>query len=603
MVYRCRLIVKTLFAMILFSSFSHSIAASNEEKVQKMYVAYYGRPGDPEGLDWWAGKLAEANGDLTEIIESFGNSDEFVNRFGSFSNSELINNIYVQLFGRSADAGGLAWYVGKLESGDPDWSLASIALRIVDGVNEGTDDATIVDNRMTVANSFTLAVENGTKTYAGSNDVASAVDMLARISSDFRTKEWALASFDKEFELFFPPEGMITVCSYDEPIGNLTDYSCNFKSFSSYGHGDLTDFQVTNSTLFVDPDSRRSELSMLNQSEIDALCDATYPIDYETFSLVPPESSFEEGGAIHFPLVIATAHFNYLGNGDAARMILRLLSDWAEAEVNLDDEFGVGNGAHYQVGLFLPVYIRAWNSIRYETFVSDSDRSLVDSYLKSVTARMRISDAFYSGSNYPASVDFGNHSWSQFVGVMAYSIFSDDDIYFQQSIAHYFAVLDGLVRADGSLIPETQRGGSSLYYSLYSTSLLIRLAELAANQGYDIYAIEINGVSLHNIMEFHISALEDNDLFLPYTSHLEGINDSSFCETEEQCLNWNNQVYGENNTGGYNYGGWAEFDVYRKRFPDSSLVGRYLAIFPDSEYYNIAEGPFVQSCEYRIPDS
>jgi len=588
----------------LVFSFSYVVAATDEEQVQKMYIAYYGRPGDPVGLDWWASKLAAADGDLTEIIDSFGSSDEFVSRFGSFSNSELINNIYLQLFGRNADAEGLAWYVGKLESGDPSWSLASIALRIVDGVSEGTDDATIVDNRMMVADAFTLAVGNGTKTYSGSSDIASAVDRLARISSDSRTMEWALASFDSEYELFFPPEGMLTVCQYNEPTGNLTDYVCDFRLFSSYGYGNLTDFQISNSTLFVDAESRRSELSMASQQEIDALCDAAYPIDHDTFSLVPPENSFEGEGEILFPLVISASHFNYLNNDNAGNTILRLLKAWSEAEVNLDDDFGVGNDSHYQVGLLLPVYIRTWNSIRNEPFVSDSDRLLIDNYLKSVAARMRITDAFYSGSNYPSSVDFGNHSWSQFVGVMAYSIFSNDDVLFQQSIAHYFAAIDGLVRTDGSLIPESQRGGSSLYYSLYSTTLLIRLAELVANQGYDIYAIEIDGVSLHTIVEFHISALEDNDLFLPYTRHLEGVYDNSFCETEEQCLNWDNQLYGEDNVGGYDYGrAWAEFEVYRKRFPDSPLIARYLAMFPDSEHNNIAEGPFVQSCEYRPPNS
>jgi len=169
-------------------------AATYEDQVQKMYVAYYGRPGDPGGLNWWAGKLEVAGGDLSEIIDSFGSSSEYVDRFGNMDNSALINNIFVQLLGRDADTEGLNWYLGKLESGDPDWTLASIALRIADGVQEGTDDNLVVANRMAVANAFTLAVENGEQSYDGDSDILSASQLLAGVDSDEATLTLALSA-------------------------------------------------------------------------------------------------------------------------------------------------------------------------------------------------------------------------------------------------------------------------------------------------------------------------------------------------------------------------------------------------------------------------
>ncbi len=189
-----RLMGRYLFLAVALCLPIGSEAGVYEDQVQKMYVAYYGRPGDPGGLNWWAGKLENAGGALSEIIDNFGNSLEYVERFGSMDNAALINNIFVQLLGRDADTAGLDWYVGKLESGDPDWSLASIALRIADGVQEGTDDSALVANRMAVANAFTLAVENGEQNYSSDSDILLASQLLAGVDSDTATMELALSS-------------------------------------------------------------------------------------------------------------------------------------------------------------------------------------------------------------------------------------------------------------------------------------------------------------------------------------------------------------------------------------------------------------------------
>ncbi|MEQ5801241.1 DUF4214 domain-containing protein [Halomonas sp. H10-9-1] len=52
------------------------------QTVQTLYIAYYGRPADPKGLQFWADQLDQADGDLTAILEDFGNSSEFIDAFG-----------------------------------------------------------------------------------------------------------------------------------------------------------------------------------------------------------------------------------------------------------------------------------------------------------------------------------------------------------------------------------------------------------------------------------------------------------------------------------------------------------------------------------------
>ncbi|MGH1461465.1 MAG: DUF4214 domain-containing protein [Neptuniibacter sp.] len=145
--------------------------------VQQLYIAYYGRPGDPGGIDYWAERF-DLSDDLTDVLDAFGNSDEYVNNFGSLTTSQLINNLYQQLFNRSADDEGLAFYTDRLESGAA--TLASIAKQIVDGVVEGNDDFTTLDNKTTVANDFTDSVREDGADYNGTH-ISTVQAILASI--------------------------------------------------------------------------------------------------------------------------------------------------------------------------------------------------------------------------------------------------------------------------------------------------------------------------------------------------------------------------------------------------------------------------------------
>ncbi len=115
-----------------------------EERMLGAYLAYYGRPADPAGLAFWADRLETEGGDLSSVIDAFAESQEFQDRFGNLSNTELVTNLYDQLFGREPDTAGLDFYVAELESGAS--TLQDISIVILDGVQG--DDVTIVSNRL-----------------------------------------------------------------------------------------------------------------------------------------------------------------------------------------------------------------------------------------------------------------------------------------------------------------------------------------------------------------------------------------------------------------------------------------------------------------------
>ncbi|MFB3076909.1 MAG: DUF4214 domain-containing protein, partial [Lysobacterales bacterium] len=168
-----------------------SVAQDFEAQVQEMYVAYYGRPGDPGGVEFWADQLESQGGDLASIIDAFGTSEEFEDRFGSLEDEELINNIYQQLFGRDADPEGLDFYLDELQSGQA--TLASIALNVSDGVQPGTDDAAILNNKLELASHFTDTVEELDVDY-GSDQIDDAKALLAGVDSSDSSLEEALGA-------------------------------------------------------------------------------------------------------------------------------------------------------------------------------------------------------------------------------------------------------------------------------------------------------------------------------------------------------------------------------------------------------------------------
>jgi len=128
-----------------------------EEQVQDAYIAFYGRPADIGGLDYWSNKLMAAGGDLGLIMDEFGNSNEYRDRFGHMNKRQLVNNLYMQLFARPGDDEGRNWYVDELDKGN--FTPASIALNLANGAQEGSDDWKVFEARRKVARHYITIME------------------------------------------------------------------------------------------------------------------------------------------------------------------------------------------------------------------------------------------------------------------------------------------------------------------------------------------------------------------------------------------------------------------------------------------------------------
>lgn len=183
-------IVNTLFSLTstfnpepYLTNTENSTPQTYEDTVQQAYIAYYGRPADRDGLNFWIEELAKYDGDLSGIIMAFGTSEEFNTNYGGLSQSELVATIYQQMFNRSPEDEGLAYWVDMLESGEK--SLQTITLDVLYGAR-GTDSS-IIHNKLNVAKYFTSNLPTDGDYYIDWSAAGNMVHGVGGSSEDLET--------------------------------------------------------------------------------------------------------------------------------------------------------------------------------------------------------------------------------------------------------------------------------------------------------------------------------------------------------------------------------------------------------------------------------
>jgi V8-like Glu-specific endopeptidase len=87
------------------------------EDVARVYLATLGRAPDVAGLEYWTAQIDDSHVPLNQVASSFTTSPEFIQDYGSLSNTAFVNQLYVNVLGRPADAGGASYWDGVLASG------------------------------------------------------------------------------------------------------------------------------------------------------------------------------------------------------------------------------------------------------------------------------------------------------------------------------------------------------------------------------------------------------------------------------------------------------------------------------------------------------
>lgn len=149
-------------------------------QIQNAYVAFFNRPADVAGLAYWSAYA----GSSSDLLNTFAQSSEYKSLYANMNNTQLINAVYLNLFGHEPEVVGLNYWVALLDQGK--LTLGNAA----DAVNKGAQgsDATIIANKVAAATAFTGALDTNSEilAYAAMNGTALAAvkSWLSAVKAD-----------------------------------------------------------------------------------------------------------------------------------------------------------------------------------------------------------------------------------------------------------------------------------------------------------------------------------------------------------------------------------------------------------------------------------
>lgn len=156
-------------------------------EIQALYIAYFNRPADPIGLNFWV-NAANAAGGTAAVANAFSASAEYKDTYAGKSYVEIVDSLYVNLFGRHAEADGLIFWSTELQTGR--LNVGNIAVAIQGGAQNA--DKIAVESKVAAATAFTTNVASTGSSIVGY--VGAAANQVARDWLSTVTDPTSLAS-------------------------------------------------------------------------------------------------------------------------------------------------------------------------------------------------------------------------------------------------------------------------------------------------------------------------------------------------------------------------------------------------------------------------
>jgi poly(beta-D-mannuronate) lyase len=212
--------------------------------------------------------------------------------------------------------------------------------------------------------------------------------------------------------------------------------------------------------------------------------------------------------------VVSDGAARYVATGDSAEAVCvaNLLSGWANARTLLDYSYQESSQAWYQVEWTLSSISLAWSIVQTDPAISATQRAQISNWMHRVAEYMFDQDPH---PNEPAREN--NHAYWRALCATSVGILTSDDSLYQRGLAQYARAI-GQMNADGSLPLEMVRHENALHYQSFALAPLVMIAELAQQQGIDLYSLSANGHTIADAVDFLVRASRDPQLIKKYAS-------------------------------------------------------------------------------------
>ena len=204
----------------------------------------------------------------------------------------------------------------------------------------------------------------------------------------------------------------------------------------------------------------------------------------------------------------------YVATGDSAEAVCvaNLLSRWAATGALLSYSYSESSQAWYQVEWTLSSVSLAWSVVQSDPAIPAAQRAEISKWMH------RVAEYMFDQDPRPGDTAHeNNHAYWRALCATSVGILTSDEMLYHRGLAQYARAI-GQMNADGSFPLEMARHENALHYQSFALAPLIMIAELAAQQGADIYSVQANGHTIADAVDFLVRASADPQLVKKYAA-------------------------------------------------------------------------------------
>ncbi|MBE9395943.1 DUF4214 domain-containing protein [Pontibacterium sp. N1Y112] len=166
-----------------------------ESSIQELYIGILGRAADAAGLKYWADEIEAGQMVLENTRAAFTQQTEYTSIYGNLSSGDLVTRVYQNMLGRDPDQEGLAYWTSELD-GDGPVTPDMFVLAVINAAKAGgSEDAQVLSNKVNSAQYFTQKTQTKQVDSALLTLAASAVN---DVNADINTVNQSKLNIDTD---------------------------------------------------------------------------------------------------------------------------------------------------------------------------------------------------------------------------------------------------------------------------------------------------------------------------------------------------------------------------------------------------------------------